>query len=53
MTMAPLAHAGHWLADSLYALPIVVLAIALWIQSLRDKRRHREKEESAEKRRKN
>ncbi|HWI21853.1 MAG TPA: hypothetical protein VNT22_04465 [Baekduia sp.] len=43
----PLAHAGHWLVDSLYAVPVIVLAAALWIQNLRDKRRERaEKDDS-------
>ena len=27
--MTPLAHAGHWLAETLYVLP--VLAVVLWI----------------------
>jgi cyanate permease len=42
----PLAHAGHWFAGLLYAAPVVVLAAALWVQSLRDKRRDRKKKES-------
>ena len=52
MTSLPLAHAGHWIADSLYALPVVVLALALWVQSVRDKRRDRSEEESKDERRK-
>jgi hypothetical protein len=49
----PEAHAGHYLSGLLYLLPIVLLAAALGIQSLRDKRKRGDKQESAEKRRKN
>lgn len=52
MTSIPLAHPGHWIADSLYALPVVILALALWVQSIRDKRKARSEQESGEERRK-
>lgn len=35
----PLAHAGHWLANTLYALPAIVLVLALVRQRLRDRHR--------------
>lgn len=53
MIPPPEAHAGHWFAGLLYLAPVVVLACALWVQSQRDKRKEREKQESAGKRRKN
>lgn len=33
-----LAHAGHWIANFLYAAPVLVLVGALVIQRLRDRR---------------
>ncbi len=35
----PLAHAGHWIADLLYVLPLAVALGFLALQSFRDKRR--------------
>ncbi len=35
----PLAHAGHWLVNLLYLLPLVLVLLALGVQSLRDRRR--------------
>ena len=52
MISVPLAHAGHWIADSLYAVPVVVLALALWVQSIRDKRKAQSEQESGDERRK-
>ncbi len=32
----PLAHAGHWLNALLYLVPVVVIALLLFIQARRD-----------------
>lgn len=37
----PIAHAGHWLADLLYVLPLAVVLGFLVVQSIRDKRKTR------------
>jgi hypothetical protein len=34
----PLAHAGHWLAQLIYAGPVLVVVGALVVQKIRDKR---------------
>jgi hypothetical protein len=52
MSALPIAHAGHWFAGLLYLAPVAILAGGLWIQSVRDKRKDRAKQESMEKRRK-
>lgn len=36
--MTPIAHAGHWLANTLYALPAIVLVLALVRQRVRERR---------------
>lgn len=36
----PLAHAGHWIANLLYAAPVLVLLAAGVRQRLRERRRH-------------
>ena len=46
-----LAHAGHWIADLLYALPVVLVLIALGVQSLRDRRKRKIEQENEEMRR--
>jgi hypothetical protein len=35
----PIAHAGHWIADLLYVLPLAIALGFLGFQSMRDKRR--------------
>jgi hypothetical protein len=35
----PIAHAGHWIADLLYILPLAIALGFLGVQSIRDKRR--------------
>lgn len=35
----PIAHAGHWIADLLYVLPLAIALGFLGVQSIRDKRR--------------
>lgn len=35
----PLAHAGHWVANALYALPVLVMVLALARQRIVDRRR--------------
>jgi hypothetical protein len=42
MTTLPIAHAGHWIADLLYVLPLAVALGFLFIQSARDKRKDKE-----------
>jgi hypothetical protein len=39
MTPLPIAHAGHWIADLLYVLPLAIALGFLAVQSIRDKRR--------------
>ncbi|MEA2150545.1 MAG: hypothetical protein QOD69_2375 [Solirubrobacteraceae bacterium] len=39
MRPLPIAHAGHWIADLLYVLPLAVALGFLFVQSRRDKRR--------------
>jgi cytochrome c-type biogenesis protein CcmH/NrfF len=48
----PQAHAGHWIADLLYAVPVMVVVVALGIQTLRD-RKKRKNEQEIEARRRN
>jgi hypothetical protein len=38
MTALPLAHAGHWLAQVAYALPLVLVVVALIVTKLRERR---------------
>jgi hypothetical protein len=40
--MLVLAHAGHWLANVLYAAPLVALAVAMGVGWLRDRGRDRD-----------
>lgn len=35
-TLVPFAHTGHWYHSLLYALPIVLIALALWWSGRRD-----------------
>ncbi len=41
MTVPPLAHAGHWLADVAYLAPLVVLVALAVIDRLRARRQRR------------
>jgi uncharacterized membrane protein len=41
LMIPPLAHAGHWIADLLYVLPLAIALGFLALQSIRDKRRDR------------
>jgi hypothetical protein len=34
----PLAHAGHWLAQVAYALPLVLVVVALVVTKVRERR---------------
>jgi hypothetical protein len=36
------AHAGHILVDLLYALPILVMLVVLFIGKMRERRQHRD-----------
>ena len=38
MTMLVLAHAGHWLVNLLYVLPVAIVVVALGWQSFKDRR---------------
>jgi hypothetical protein len=39
--MTPLAHAGHWLAEMLYVLPVLVVVTWISIRAIIDRRRAR------------
>ena len=39
--MTVIAHAGHWLEGAIFALPVLIVAGALLVSSLREKRRRR------------
>jgi TRAP-type uncharacterized transport system fused permease subunit len=41
MTVPPLAHAGHWLAQVAYLVPLVVLVVMLVAGRVRDRRERR------------
>jgi hypothetical protein len=43
MTQLPIAHAGHWLADLLYVVPLLIAVGVLATQSWRDKRQEKAK----------
>jgi hypothetical protein len=38
MTAPPLAHAGHWLAQVAYAVPLVLVVVALVVTKVRERR---------------
>jgi uncharacterized membrane protein YtjA (UPF0391 family) len=38
MTVAPFAHAGHWLAQIAYLAPLIVLVVMLVVGRVRDRR---------------
>jgi hypothetical protein len=42
MTMLVLAHAGHWLANVLYVVPLVGVAVAMLVGRLRERRGERD-----------
>lgn len=37
--MLVFAHASHWLTPLIYLAPVIVLAVAVSVQGMRDKRR--------------
>ncbi len=37
MTQLPIAHAGHWLVNLLYLVPLVIVVTMLAVASLRDR----------------
>ena len=39
MTIAPFAHAGHWLVQVAYLTPLVLLVVLLVVGKLRERRR--------------
>jgi cytochrome c-type biogenesis protein CcmH/NrfF len=42
--VTPLAHAGHWYHAVLYLAPVLLVVVALWLSSLRERRAERESE---------
>jgi hypothetical protein len=38
MTALPIAHAGHWLVNVLYIVPLVVIVGMLMVSSIKDRR---------------
>jgi hypothetical protein len=38
MSAVPIAHAGHWIVNILYIVPLVVVVAMLGISSVRDRR---------------
>jgi hypothetical protein len=38
MTTPPLAHAGHWLAQVAYVVPLLLVVIALAVSKVRERR---------------
>ena len=46
--MIVLAHAGHWLAETLYILPVIVVVTWISIKSLIDKRARAREERGRE-----
>jgi hypothetical protein len=41
--MTPLAHAGHWLVDLLYVLPLLVMGVVLLVGWVRQRREARDR----------
>jgi hypothetical protein len=41
-TMDVVAHAGHWLVNILYALPVIVVAVSIVVSVMRQRREERE-----------
>ena len=39
MTAPPLAHVGHWYHALLYLAPVAIVAVVLWVQERRERRR--------------
>jgi cytochrome c-type biogenesis protein CcmH/NrfF len=44
MDVIPLAHAGHWYHAILYLAPVLLVVVALWLSSLRERRAERDGE---------
>jgi hypothetical protein len=44
MTVPPLAHAGHWLAQAAYLAPLAVVLVMVALGRLRDRRERRDAE---------
>ena len=42
MTVPPLAHAGHWIAQVAYLAPLIVLVVVLVAGKLRARRQRRD-----------
>lgn len=39
--MTVIAHAGHWIEGAIFAAPVLIVAAALGISAIREKRRRR------------
>ena len=48
--MTVIAHAGHWIEGAIFALPVLVVAGALGVSSLRERRRRRREDASRDER---
>lgn len=44
----PLAHIGHWYHAILYLAPVLIVVVALWVSSLRERRANRDGERDEE-----
>ena len=42
----PLAHAGHWIADLIYAAPVLILIVVGAVIMVRDRQRERRERNS-------
>jgi hypothetical protein len=40
--MTVLAHAGHWIEGGIFAAPVVIVAVALGVSSMRERKRRRQ-----------
>ena len=48
--MTVIAHAGHWIEGGIFAAPVIIVAAALAISSVREKRRLRREAGSGDER---
>ena len=46
--MTVIAHAGHWIEGGIFAAPVVVVAVALGVSSMRERKRRRQAAQSGD-----
>jgi hypothetical protein len=46
--MTVVAHAGHWIEGGIFALPVLIVAGALGVSSIRERRRRKREGEADE-----